>query len=246
MDYPVDYPPNLTELPYLSAAAGFLVLHANSVTSTQDRVRERLPENPPPLALISDHQSAGRGRRGSPWLDEPGASLLMSTAIDPARLSFSLELLPLAVGLVVARAVEAMGVGAAQIKWPNDILVGGRKLCGVLVETVFMADGLRVAVIGTGMNVTAAPAGETGRTALAEHAPGADRFEVAEELLVRLREPDFDACEYAARDYLLGRRVVVGEVSGTAAGLDASGALLVQGEDGRPRAVRAGEARVGY
>jgi BirA family biotin operon repressor/biotin-[acetyl-CoA-carboxylase] ligase len=230
-----------TELPELGAEAGCPVFYLDSVTSTQDWVKSNLRELSPPFALLTGHQTSGRGRRGSPWLDEPGGSLLMSTALDSRELPFRLELLPLAVGLAVSRSVEAFGVRSVQIKWPNDVLVRGEKLCGVLVETVFAPDGHRVAVIGTGMNVEHAPFG----TCLYEHAPGVDRFRVAGELLRRLLAPDFDPEEYAARDYLRGRRVRVGKVSGLASGLDDSGALLVR-SGGRLERVRAGEARVEY
>ncbi|WP_165874251.1 biotin--[acetyl-CoA-carboxylase] ligase [Rubrobacter taiwanensis] len=230
---------NARELSSLSAAAGFPVFHVGAVGSTQDWVKARLAEIPPPFAVLADHQTAGRGRRGSPWYDEPGASLILSAALNLSGLPFRPELLPLAVGLAVARELEGLGVKGVRIKWPNDILVGGEKICGILVETVF-SGGLRVAVAGMGLNVDRAPFG----TCLREHAPDADRLQLAGDLLSALPELGFDPAAYAARDYLRGRRVRVGEVSGEAAGIDASGALVVRRDEGGFERVHAGEVRV--
>ncbi|MEX0776135.1 MAG: biotin--[acetyl-CoA-carboxylase] ligase [Phycisphaeraceae bacterium] len=116
-----------------------------STASTQDLVKARLPE---PLLVVADHQSAGRGRLGRPWLAPPRACVLMSfthvldAGASPDRVAF-------VASVAVARAIEKLtGRRQIGIKWPNDLVVDGRKLGGVLVET-----RLGMAVIGIGINV---------------------------------------------------------------------------------------------
>lgn len=103
--------------------------------------------------LVADRQHAGRGRRGRQWLSWEGASLTFSTlwrfapgAPAPAGLS-------LVAGLALARALEQLGVHGVQLKWPNDVLVHGDKLAGILVELLPMRGRPPAAVIGIGLNL---------------------------------------------------------------------------------------------
>jgi BirA family biotin operon repressor/biotin-[acetyl-CoA-carboxylase] ligase len=111
------------------------------------------------LWVTARSQSAGKGRRGRPWISDPGnlyASLLL---IDPAPISRA-GTLPLVAGLGVHRALRpffANNPQALAIKWPNDLLVDGRKICGLLLESETLADGRLAVVIGCGVNCTAHP-----------------------------------------------------------------------------------------
>jgi len=121
------------------------------------------------LALVADHQTAGRGQRGRTWRDGgqvPGASLLLSLGwVWPGE--SSLDGLSLAVGLFVAEVLEARYTAAERLrlKWPNDLLCGGGKCGGVLVESASsdrgqgMAGRVRALVVGIGINLTASPPG---------------------------------------------------------------------------------------
>ncbi|MCF3642024.1 biotin--[acetyl-CoA-carboxylase] ligase [Rhizobium sp. TRM95111] len=110
------------------------------------------------LWITAARQTSGRGRRGRAWASEPGnlyASLLL---IDPAPLG-RLPSLPLAVAVAVQAAIASVmppGVDV-RVKWPNDILVDGRKVCGILVESETLAAGGQAVVIGIGINVAVAP-----------------------------------------------------------------------------------------
>lgn len=101
--------------------------------------------------IAAERQTAGRGRRGRTWLSASGDSLTFSLLwrFPPDR---SLSGLSLAVGVALARALESLGVGGVALKWPNDVLLNGRKLAGVLIE---MVPGARpqAAVIGVGINL---------------------------------------------------------------------------------------------
>jgi BirA family biotin operon repressor/biotin-[acetyl-CoA-carboxylase] ligase len=111
------------------------------------------------LWITADRQTGGRGRRGRPWVSEPGnlyASLLL---IDPAPMD-RLGSLPLAVAVAVHQAVRTVlppESDVVEVKWPNDILIGRRKTCGILIEGEVLPDGRYALVIGIGINVAVMP-----------------------------------------------------------------------------------------
>src|SRR6476646_7378861 len=100
------------------------------------------------VAVVADPQTAGRGRLGRTWVAPPGASLLVSVLLRPRLPVEQRHLIVTAGALAMAEAVEATTGVVAGLKWPNDLMVGERKLCGVLAETV--GDAL---VVGLGVNV---------------------------------------------------------------------------------------------
>jgi BirA family biotin operon repressor/biotin-[acetyl-CoA-carboxylase] ligase len=127
-------------------------------TNTECLIRARAGD--PGLHWITaTRQMAGSGRRGRAWASEPGnlyASLLL---IDPAPMD-KLHSLPLAVAVAVHRAIQAVmpaGSNPVSIKWPNDILIAGRKCCGILLEGEGLPDGRHALVIGCGINVALVP-----------------------------------------------------------------------------------------
>jgi BirA family biotin operon repressor/biotin-[acetyl-CoA-carboxylase] ligase len=102
------------------------------------------------LVVVADHQTAGRGRLGREWVTPAGAALTFSAVVDPTVDDEWWPLVPLVAGYAVARRVRG------SVKWPNDVLLGGRKLCGILVERVHLRaqTGDRpLAVVGIGINV---------------------------------------------------------------------------------------------
>ncbi len=102
--------------------------------------------------VVAHSQYAGRGRRGRVWLDEPGSSVLMSAILRPRLPSERLHELSFVASLAVAESLrEQFGLQCA-LKWPNDVLVGSRKICGILVETTG-ASSEAAAVVGIGVNV---------------------------------------------------------------------------------------------
>jgi BirA family biotin operon repressor/biotin-[acetyl-CoA-carboxylase] ligase len=116
--------------------------------------------DPGGLWITAVRQSAGKGRRGREWLSEPGnlyASLLMVDAAPASKVGT----LPLVAALGAHRALRPFFVAnptALAIKWPNDLLVDGRKICGILLESEALPDGRFAVVIGCGINCTAHPA----------------------------------------------------------------------------------------
>jgi BirA family transcriptional regulator, biotin operon repressor / biotin---[acetyl-CoA-carboxylase] ligase len=203
--------------------------------------------------VIAEMQTAGRGRRGRVWFSPPGAGLYVSVVLAPARAVRAPEraaaLLTLTAGVALAEAVEcATGLGPA-IKWPNDLLVGRRKLAGILAEGVASpapVPGLQSVVLGYGLNVSAAayPLELADRVTSLESELGrrVDRAELCAQSLAALaaRYDDLlagrlDAILDAWRDrspVSRGMRVAwetpAGTQSGVTIGVDDMGALLVR------------------
>lgn len=135
--------------PLLRGRFGRPYVYAESCPSTQ----RLLPDDAPEGALaVADHQTAGRGRRGTEWVDAPGTSLLLSLVLRPTVPAALLPELTVVAARAVVEAVAGLGVDAA-VKRPNDVLAGGRKLAGLLGEA---AEGRVVLGIGVNVNQTAA------------------------------------------------------------------------------------------
>ena len=207
----------------------------------------------PGLVVIADHQTAGRGRLGRTWVTPEGAALTFSVVVDPVLDDEWWPLLPLVAGYAVGRAVDG------RLKWPNDVLVGGRKVCGILVERIHAhgagRDVRTLAVVGIGINVDQRedelPVDTATSLALA-HGPR-DRTELFGEVLRQLehwtgltsRSPQAFVDGYRAECDTLGRDVRVdlpgGDVLvGRAVDVDDHGRLVV--DDGSDTvAVAAGD-----
>ena len=216
-------------------------LHLRETDSTNTRARELALAGAPHGTLVTaGEQSAGRGRQGRTWSAPPGRSLLMSLVLrDPPTL------LPLAAAVAVA---DVCGPDA-RIKWPNDVLLDGRKAAGILVEGRPFEGW---AVLGIGLNVAVRP--EDLPEELRETATGLGRApsdvepalrEVLAALERRLGE-DGEAIlgAWRERDALRGREIRWNGGSGVAAGVDASGQLVVDLPGGGKTALRAGEVHL--
>jgi BirA family biotin operon repressor/biotin-[acetyl-CoA-carboxylase] ligase len=216
-------------------------LHLRATTSTNDRARELAQAGAPHGTLVTaGEQHSGRGRQGRTWSAPPGRALLLSLVLrDPP------ELLPLAAALAVA---EVAGPEAA-IKWPNDVLVDGRKVAGILAEGR-PHEGW--AVLGIGLNVALRveelPA-ELHETAGTLGLEPADLEPTLARLLAALeRALALDAGAlleaYRARDALAGREVAWAGGHGRAAGIDGAGRLVVELAEGGRTALSAGEVHL--
>ncbi len=142
------------------AAHGVAIRLVAETGSTNADLLAVLDDLTAPTLLIAESQSAGRGRSGRTWLSAPGASLTFSLAWRFKLPVHGLIGLPLAIGVVIAEALAPFGV-EARLKWPNDVLMEGRKLAGILIETAAAksaAGEATWAVIGIGLNL-ALPAG---------------------------------------------------------------------------------------
>jgi BirA family biotin operon repressor/biotin-[acetyl-CoA-carboxylase] ligase len=132
------------------APDGWRVEVVDQATSTNAVVADRARSGEPAgLVVVAEEQSAGRGRLDRAWVSPPRAGLTFTLLLRPQSAPSQWPWLPLLAGLAVARALRSHAGVDAVLKWPNDVLVDGRKLCGLLAEVV--ADAL---VVGIGLNVT--------------------------------------------------------------------------------------------
>lgn len=127
-----------------------------SVDSTNAEALRRLQGDIAPFWLFAERQTAGRGRRGRPWASPFGENLYGSLVVRVDGGSRQIEALSLTVGLAVARALHSCGISGAGLKWPNDILVDGRKISGILLELSGDPADVCHVVIGIGINVNMA------------------------------------------------------------------------------------------
>ena len=228
-----------------------------SCPSTQDIVREEaLAGAPTGTICVTDHQTAGRGRRGRTWSDPPGKALMFSYLARVARPPQELATLSLLVGIVVAESLPL----APQLRWPNDLVLNGGKVAGILVELVTPPDQPLFAIIGIGINanLTTDELPPTDRlpatSLLVEGGAEIDRIALLETLGTGLDDALalFDRAgfapfveRYAALDGLAGHRITLKlpqeTVPGTAVGIDAGGQLHLRLADCSEQAFSAGE-----
>ncbi len=232
------------------------VLDVTASTNDDARVLAR-SGCPHGAVVLADTQTAGRGRGSHRWHSPPGAGLYVSIVWRPKLEPSRLALLALAAGVGVARAVDAeLERPRARIKWPNDVYVDERKVAGILVEAQ-VNSSLATVIIGVGLNIfTNEFPEELANVATSLWLAGSrelDRNSVAARLLgsldgaCRCLEGPLGSSlldELMARDWLLGRSISVGELVGTATGIDRDGRLSLRTDDGRHHAVVAGEVSV--
>ena len=209
------------------------------------------------MLLLSEEQTAGRGRRGRAFYSPAGEGLYMTLALRPRAALSQAALLTAAAAVAVAQAVEAVAGRECQIKWVNDVYLDGRKLCGILTEASgsFEEDTLRSACVGVGVNVRTRdfPAAFADRACSLWPQP-VSRNRLAAEIAARLLDFASDLAarrfldEYRRRSLVLGRTVAFmrggEEGRALAVGIGRDGQLLVRRADGSEEALNAGEVRI--
>jgi BirA family biotin operon repressor/biotin-[acetyl-CoA-carboxylase] ligase len=249
----------------LAAAASRFECEAVLETgSTNTDLLQRVRISPPakPLLRATAHQSAGRGRHGRRWFSDPGSALLFSLAVPMTAGGDRIAAATLACGIGVAEALRAAGAPAT-LKWPNDVMLDGRKLGGVLCELATDAAGRRTVVVGVGINlhVGAAMGDSIGRpVASLDETPAVKA--PREALIASMATAVLDTLlVYDAHGFvplqprfmaLFGQRnatvdlleLGVRVASGRALGVDGQGRLLIETPQG-PRAFSSGELSPG-
>lgn len=235
--------------PLLRGRFGRPLLYEESCESTQRLLPTSLPAG---AAAVCDEQTSGRGRLGRSWAAPPGRAILCSVLLEPPPERNAAEL-SLVGGLAVAQTVEAVTDCPARIKWPNDVLLAGRKVAGVLAET---AGGMVVLGVGLNVNQTEDELPHDARVAatslLAFDGVRRARAPILAELLHRL-ELAYEGWrsgglpllhgELTARDALRGQSVVVDGEPAVAVGITSSGRLEVE-TNGTRRLVESGDVAV--
>jgi len=234
--------------------------YEHTIDSTNLRLRCMAQTGAPHGSVcLCECQTAGRGRLGRSWHSPEGQGLWVSVLLRPSLAPEQAPFLTLCTAMAMQRAVNALMPVDCRIKWPNDLVLGKKKLCGVLLEVSADASGLHHVIIGTGLNVYSGaypPELAHQATAMCEHgAPPARAALLArylkelEMLVAELEQRGFDALadEYTRASCTLGQRVRVSggmELTGTAEAIDCDGALLVREDDGALTRVLAGDVSV--
>jgi BirA family transcriptional regulator, biotin operon repressor / biotin---[acetyl-CoA-carboxylase] ligase len=228
-----------------------------SVSSSNTILLDRpYPPNGSCEVFLAEYQTAGRGRRGRTWVAPPGGAICLSVSWTFREVPPDLGALSLVIGVCTLRALVSLGVTEARLKWPNDILIGDRKLGGILIELRAESAGPACVVIGVGLNVSLGATllqaiAETGAAPTDLVTSGVDqpsRNETAAALVANyvrgLLEFEKEGLkpfseEWKGSDALRGRPVTVqtpeGNTKGLARGIDLHGALLVETPHGLRR-----------
>lgn len=273
---PDDLAPPLEALRERRPDARLDVRWHQAIPSTMDAASMLVQDDAPHGVIVgADEQTSGRGRRGTTWASPVGAGLYFSFVARPSGArkeggaspasktveatpslgwpTASLSLITLAAGVGVRDGVQAATGLTVDLKWPNDLIIGKRKLAGILAEGVAIGSSHQAVIIGVGVNVLAAvypPDVETRATSIeGELGKSIDRGHVLAEILIALwdrlaqldqRPGDILQSWRAASPNAVGTRVEWNGKHGTTAGIDDSGALLVKTSAGVERII-AGE-----
>jgi len=203
--------------------------------------------------VIADQQDAGRGREGRPWASPPGTGLYLSAVVRPPLPITLVPPMTLAIGVGLCDTARAFGADA-YLKWPNDALVGGKKLAGVLVESHTQSTRVEAVIVGIGINLAGEPPLATATTLeLASGRAPPDREAVIAELCAHVERwiDRYVASGIAAITPAWHERMATGLTArvmidgaplvGDVAGLDHDGALLVRDVTGCVHRVRSGD-----
>ena len=207
---------------------------------------------PPGTVVVAGEQTAGQGRLGRSWHSERGPGLYFSAVFAPLQSNEPQPIMTLAFGLAVREAIESLTGVTPDLRWPNDVLIGGKKCSGILVE---WQNGKVIAGIGVNVNHTVFPDEIAGIATSLRIMTGREWSK--DELLDRLLESMANSVSLLtsqgpeailrlftqASSYVAGRRVIVDDTPGTTDGLDPSGFLWLRRDDGKRQLVVAGAVR---
>ncbi|HEY8257894.1 MAG TPA: biotin--[acetyl-CoA-carboxylase] ligase [Gemmatimonadales bacterium] len=199
-------------------------------------------------AVVAEEQTEGRGSRGRTW-QSPRGGLWLSVLLRPPSPS-GLDPMSLRVGLAVSGVLSALAAGdPVRLKWPNDLMLGARKVGGLLCEARWQGEALGWVVVGVGLNVTNAVPADVRESAmnLADRLPGVSPESLVERVVSAIRGIDVQSPSLTARelgafqevDWLAGRGLM-SPITGVADGIEPDGALRIRLPDGGLAVARAG------
>ena len=238
------------------------MLRFDSLPSTNDLAREMAQSGESEgTAVLARQQTAGRGRQGRSWASPPGEGLYVSLVLRPGIKPADSPVITLAAAIAVAETLEQDYRIPSDIKWPNDVLARGRKICGILVESAIEASKLLYAVMGIGVNLGQREfpeeIKETATSLLIESGQPVTPDDFLKPLLERLEywyrqaivEPSEVIARWEAVSSYAHNCVVRVEssdsiIEGTTRGLTAKGALVIEMGSGERREIVSGEVKL--
>ena len=242
---------------------GRQIRYFSRIDSTNQYAKRIAEEGAPDGTLIiADEQTAGKGRSGRTWVTPPAEAIAFTLLLRPKLSPDRISMVTLVMGLAVTNAVNSLYGVSAGIKWPNDVVIKGRKLCGILTEMSAEVRQVNYIVIGVGINANLTSFSEEIRgiaTSLRlELGQDINRAELIARVMAEFERlyAEFEAQgdlgavmqEYNELCLNAGSKVRVldpnGEYTGTSRGINSMGELLVETEDGKMQEVYAGEVSV--
>ncbi|MEY8337439.1 biotin--[acetyl-CoA-carboxylase] ligase [Lachnospiraceae bacterium 62-35] len=243
--------------------AGRNLVYYPETDSTNERGKRLAEEGCPHGTLVvADFQSAGKGRRGRSWTSPPGEAIYMSLILRPQILPAGAAMVTLAAAMAVAEGIRQVTRLPAMIKWPNDIVIKGKKICGILTEMSAEMECIHYVVVGIGINVNQEEFPEDIRdmatSLFLEKGEHVSRSVVAAAVMEAFEQ--YYACYEKTGDLSLladeyngmlvnrGQEVKVlaakGDYTGISQGIEEDGRLLVKTRDGKVRRITSGEVSV--
>lgn len=243
--------------------AGRELYYYESTDSTNLQAKRLMEEGAPEgVLVVGGEQTQGRGRRGRSWQSPPGTNIYMTLGLRPDLRPDLAPMVTLIDALAVAEAVEETCGLQAQIKWPNDVVVGGKKICGILTEMSAETGYIHYVVIGTGINVNIKEfpkeIRESATSLYLERGENVLRAPIVAKTMEYFEEfygkfvktmdlsllmDDYNA-KLVNKDAAVRVLDPINEFEGTARGIDKMGQLLVERQDGAMETVYAGEVSV--
>jgi BirA family biotin operon repressor/biotin-[acetyl-CoA-carboxylase] ligase len=235
----------------LKKRLGAPIIYLKSTKSTQDVVKDAaLKGAPEGYTVVAENLEQARGRMGRPFYTAKGG-LYFSLLLRPNLKISEITVLPLAVGVAVAKSIEDESLGCA-LKWPNDCLVNSRKVCGVLVESATKGENLLYVIVGVGLNanipIEGIPEWLRAEATTLQHELGRsiDLPSILNRILayfewlyddLQTNGPPLTLNEWLKRDILRGRSVTIEylgrELTVVVRGLSENGLLMVESKEGR-------------
>lgn len=244
-------------------ALGQDVHYFPSLDSTQNQAHLLAKEGAPEgTVVIADQQLGGKGRLGRVWHSPPGTGIWMSVLLRPKLELHRCPQLTLLAAVAIVEAVQEETHLPVMIKWPNDILLGGKKICGILTELNAESDCINYLVIGIGINVNTPSfpeeIGQIATSLMLEKQEQIARVRLIRNLLEKLEALYFQYLEdgfgpikarWESHAISIGKRVLIRQMSGTmtglALGIDDDGVLLVEKDDGSIEKVYSADIEIG-
>lgn len=241
---------------------GSKILHFESLPSTNDKAREMAQSGADEgIAIIASQQTAGRGRHGRSWDSPPGHGLYVSLILRPSIEPADFSVITLAAAVATHETLTQVYRISADIKWPNDVLARGRKICGILVESAIESGKLLYAVMGIGVNLGQPDFPEelkqSATSLFIESAHRVAPTDFFERLVIPLDEwyrkaiadpaaviARWEAVSTYARDCPVRVEAADSIIEGTTRGLTEKGALIIELANGEIREIVSGELKL--
>jgi len=218
-------------------------------------------ECPDGTLIVADQQTAGKGRQGRQWQSQKGMNLLFSLVTRPLFVHDKVRVLPFAAALATADGIEQETKSAIECKWPNDLLIDGKKVAGMLIETTTQSDAVLTVILGIGINVNQTDFADDIKdkaTSLKLHAQqDIDRVRLLCAILAELEyrfdqlrhfSPQILLDEWKQRATMLGSEITLVEhrssIRAKAVDVAPDGALIIEESDGTRRQVFAGDVSI--